>query len=123
VGGSWAKDKEKESWAAAGGMKELSYEEGKKLGGGRRWNGTHWFDPTVILISLDGVRYVHSHGHLSFPSRGPFTYFPFSVVLILHSASFRADYLERGFTPHLLSVSQKGMVRRVFLPLFPLLSD
>ncbi|GAA5867801.1 hypothetical protein JCM3774_005857 [Rhodotorula dairenensis] len=25
-------------------------------GGGKRWNGTHWFDPTVILISLDGVR-------------------------------------------------------------------
>lgn len=43
----------------------------------RMWNGTHWYDKTVIVISLDGVR---------------------------------ADYLERGLTPHLLNISRKGLV-------------
>lgn len=46
-------------------------------------NGTHPFERTVILISLDGVR---------------------------------ADYLTRGKTPHLLSISKRGIVR---FPSFP----
>ncbi|GAA5991727.1 hypothetical protein JCM10908_001113 [Rhodotorula pacifica] len=37
-------------WGDAEAEKELV------AGKGKRWNGTHWFDPTVIIISLDGVR-------------------------------------------------------------------
>lgn len=48
------------SWAGGDdGAKEfekLRLLEGEGDGAGRRWNGTHWWDKTVILVSLDGVR-------------------------------------------------------------------
>lgn len=59
------------------------------LESGRRWNGTHWFDKTVLIISLDGVR---------------------------------ADYLERGLTPNLLSISKKGLRAEHMVPRFPSLT-
>ncbi|KPV73565.1 uncharacterized protein RHOBADRAFT_16803, partial [Rhodotorula graminis WP1] len=58
-------------------------------GGGRRWNGSSWWDPTVLLVSIDGVR---------------------------------ADYLERGLTPHLLNISRKGMRAEYLKPSFPSLT-
>jgi len=60
-----------------------------QLDNDRRWNGTHWFDKTVLIISLDGVR---------------------------------ADYLERGLTPHLLSISKKGLRAEHLVPRFPSLT-
>lgn len=66
------------NWAGGdGGAKEAEKQltnDGKTE---RYWNGTHWFEKTVILVSLDGVR---------------------------------ADYLEKGLTPHLLRIAEKGLV-------------
>lgn len=62
--------------AWAGGDDGASKLEGGG-GEGARWNGTHWWDRTVLLVSLDGVR---------------------------------ADYLERGLTPHLVGIAKKGLV-------------
>ncbi|BGP34102.1 hypothetical protein JCM10296v2_005917 [Rhodotorula toruloides] len=88
VGQSWDKSGKTPTWAGGDwGEKELEGELGE--GGGRRWNGTHWWDPTVILISLDGVR---------------------------------ADYLERGLTPHLLNISRKGIRAQYMEPSFPSLT-
>ncbi|GAA5873558.1 hypothetical protein JCM8547_005618 [Rhodosporidiobolus lusitaniae] len=88
VGASWEGNGKTPTWAGGdNGEKELE----SKLtgGGGRRWNGTHWWDPTVILISLDGVR---------------------------------ADYLERGLTPHLLNISRRGLRADYLQPAFPSLT-
>ncbi|GAA5894436.1 hypothetical protein JCM6882_004821 [Rhodosporidiobolus microsporus] len=88
LGGSWSSSGKTPTWAGGDdGEKEL--EEGLGPGRGRRWNGTHWWDPTVILVSLDGVR---------------------------------ADYLERGLTPHLLNISRKGMRAEYLQPVFPSLT-
>ncbi|GAA5823294.1 hypothetical protein JCM11251_007556 [Rhodosporidiobolus azoricus] len=85
VGGTKQGDGRTPTWA--GGDEGESEVVGKLgPGGGRRWNGTHWWDPTVILVSLDGVR---------------------------------ADYLERGLTPHLLNISRKGMRAEYLEPCFP----
>ncbi|GAA5874588.1 hypothetical protein JCM1840_002238 [Sporobolomyces johnsonii] len=55
VGESLDREGNTPTWAGGdAGAKEL--EENLGEGGGRRWNGTHWWDPTVILISMDGVR-------------------------------------------------------------------
>lgn len=65
-------------WAGGdSGANALEHEE--DVGGteGRQSNGTHFWDRTVILVSLDGVQ---------------------------------AGYLEKGLTPHLLSLSKKGIV-------------
>lgn len=56
---------------------------------GKKSNGSHWFDPTVIIISLDGVR---------------------------------ADYLERGLTPHLLDIAHRGLRAKYMQPIFPTLT-
>ncbi|KAI9505876.1 alkaline-phosphatase-like protein [Coemansia spiralis] len=49
-------------------------------------NGTHWFRPTLVLVSVDG---------------------------------FRADYLDRGVTPELLRLGQKGLRADYMIPSFP----
>ncbi|CEQ40678.1 SPOSA6832_02317 [Sporobolomyces salmonicolor] len=55
VGGSLDQEGKTPTWAGGdAGAKEL--EENLGEGGGRRWNGTHWWDPTVILLSMDGMR-------------------------------------------------------------------
>ncbi|KAF8938263.1 hypothetical protein BGZ58_001252 [Dissophora ornata] len=54
-----------------------------------RSNGTHDFDPTVIVLSYDGLR---------------------------------ADYLNRGFTPNILSVGAKGVIAEYMQPSFPTLT-
>ncbi|BGP18628.1 hypothetical protein JCM10213_004177 [Rhodosporidiobolus nylandii] len=88
VGASLGNGGNTPTWAGGdNGEKEL--ERLIKPGGGRRWNGTHWWDPTVILVSLDGVR---------------------------------ADYLERGLTPHLLNISRKGLRAEYLEPVFPSLT-
>ncbi|GAA6005146.1 nucleotide pyrophosphatase/phosphodiesterase family protein [Rhodotorula paludigena] len=88
VGQSWDKSGKTPTWAG-GDWGEKDYEAGLKAGGGKRWNGTHWWDPTVLLVSLDGVR---------------------------------ADYLERGMTPHLLDISRKGVRAKYLKPSFPSLT-
>jgi len=35
------------------------------------------------------------------------------------SASVRADYLDRGFTPHLLDISKQGLRAKFMRPVFP----
>ncbi|GAA6029087.1 hypothetical protein JCM8097_001587 [Rhodosporidiobolus ruineniae] len=88
VGNAWSKSGKTPTWAGGDdGEEELV--KGLTAGGGRRWNGTHWWDPTVILVSLDGVR---------------------------------ADYLERGLTPHLLNISRKGLRAEYLEPVFPSLT-
>ncbi|KAG0263351.1 hypothetical protein DFQ27_001810 [Actinomortierella ambigua] len=54
-----------------------------------RSNGTHDFDPTVILLSFDGLR---------------------------------ADYLQRGLTPELNSIGQRGVKAAYMEPSFPTLT-
>ncbi|KAI5478563.1 type I phosphodiesterase/nucleotide pyrophosphatase/phosphate transferase family protein [Pseudohyphozyma bogoriensis] len=56
---------------------------------GKYWNGTHWYDKTVILMSLDG---------------------------------FRADYLEKGFSPFTFNVSRRGLKADYLKPVFPSLT-
>ena len=57
VGSSKDKSGKTPAWAGGDwGMKE--YEKGLVGGGGRRWNGSHFWEPTVLLVSLDGVRCV-----------------------------------------------------------------
>lgn len=53
---------------------------------GLYWNGTEWFNKTVVVVSLDGVR---------------------------------ASYLERGLTPHLVRISEKGLKAESMRPVFP----
>ncbi|SCZ89552.1 BZ3500_MvSof-1268-A1-R1_Chr1-1g01253 [Microbotryum saponariae] len=81
-----AHDKQTPHWA--GGDGGAAKEEKEKTSGWRS-NGTHWFDRTVILVSLDGVR---------------------------------SDYLTRNLTPHLLSVSKKGLRAESLQPSFPTLT-
>ncbi|KAG0230772.1 hypothetical protein BGW42_000746 [Actinomortierella wolfii] len=52
-------------------------------------NGTHDFDPTVIVLSFDG---------------------------------FRADYLQRGLTPEINSIGQRGVKATFMEPSFPTLT-
>jgi hypothetical protein len=54
-----------------------------------RSNGTHEFKPTVLIVSIDGLR---------------------------------ADYLDRGLTPHLLALSKKGLRAKSMKPIFPTLT-
>ncbi|BGP50447.1 hypothetical protein JCM10450v2_006366 [Rhodotorula kratochvilovae] len=88
VGESKDKSGKTPTWAG-GDWGEKEFEQGLVGGDGRRWNGTHWWQPTVLLVSLDGVR---------------------------------ADYLERGLTPHLLNISQKGVRAEYLKPSFPSLT-
>ncbi|KAM0790620.1 hypothetical protein ACM66B_004483 [Microbotryomycetes sp. NB124-2] len=55
IGGSKASASAVPGWAGGdGGAKDS---EGRlKDTSELKWNGTHWFEPTVLLISLDGVR-------------------------------------------------------------------
>lgn len=57
VGESKDKSGKVPNWAG-GDWGDAEAEKELVGGGGKRWNGTHWFDPTVIIISLDGIRYV-----------------------------------------------------------------
>ena len=62
VGESKDKSGKVPNWAG-GDWGDAEAEKDLVGGEGKRWNGTHWFDPTVILISLDGVRYVCAFAH------------------------------------------------------------
>lgn len=55
VGESKDKSGKVPNWAG-GDWGEADAEKNLAAGDGKRWNGTHWFDPTVLVISLDGVR-------------------------------------------------------------------
>lgn len=55
VGGSKDKSGKVPVWAG-GDWGEAQAEKERVGGPGMRWNGTHWFEPTVIMISLDGVK-------------------------------------------------------------------
>ena len=37
----------------------------------------------------------------------------------VHTMSDRADYLDRGFTPHLLDISKQGLRAKFMRPVFP----
>lgn len=37
----------------------------------------------------------------------------------VHTMSNRADYLDRGFTPHLLDISKQGLRAKFMRPIFP----
>lgn len=68
-----------------------------------RSNGTAQFKRTVLIVSIDGLRY---------------------VMTLLNCNSFsdlshRADYLDRGLTPHLLDLSKKGLRAKSMKPIFP----
>ena len=69
-----------------------------------RSNGTHDFKRTVLLVSIDGLR------DALFDVRSP----PFAAHII-----HRADYLDRGLTPHLLDISKQGLRAKFMKPVFP----
>lgn len=66
-------------------------------------NGTHEFQRTVILISIDGLRQVIHCNYF-----GSHTNFADS-----------ANYLDRGLTPHLLDISKQGLRAKYMQPIFP----
>ena len=68
-----------------------------------RSNGTQEFKRTVLLVSIDGLRHAFQTNRLSDPT----------------NATHRADYLDRGLTPHLLEVSKKGLRAKFMKPVFP----
>lgn len=68
-----------------------------------RSNGTHEFRRTVLLVSIDGLRSV-------------------ALYLLLRGGVLmgcRADYLDRGFTPHLLDIAKQGLRAKYMKPIFP----
>ena len=73
-----------------------------------RSNGTQEFKRTVLLVSIDGLRHALQIKH-------------FIRALLTH-ATYRADYLDRGLTPHLLDVSKKGLRAKFMKPVFPVSS-
>ena len=70
-------------------------------------NGTHGFKRTVLIVSIDGLRYFSVPCALT----GPLT------------QSYRADYLDRKLTPHLLNLSKKGLRAKSMRPVFPVRSS
>ncbi|GAA6004031.1 hypothetical protein JCM10207_006523 [Rhodosporidiobolus poonsookiae] len=84
VGATWSQSGKTPTWAGGDdGEKEL--EKGLTAEGGRRWNGTHWWDPTVLLISLDGFRADYLEKGMS-PN-----------LLDISRRGLRAEYLEPVF--------------------------
>lgn len=65
-------------------------------------NGTHQYQKTVLLVSIDGLRLVISP--------------PRSIEL---RSCRRASYLDWGLTPHLLHISKRGLRARYMKPSFP----
>lgn len=81
---------ETDHWASVGDPWTSSSSSDPSLDSdGMRWNGTHSFKKTVILVSLDG---------------------------------FRADYLDRRLTPHLVRLSERGLKAESMKPQFPTLT-
>lgn len=69
-------------------------------------NGTHQFRKTVLMVSIDGLRYDARYLiHSSVPKNIAFL--------------CRADYLDRGLTPHLLNISHQGLRAKSMKPIFP----
>ena len=66
-------------------------------------NGTHQYQKTVLLVSIDGLRLVIS----PLPS------------IELKEYCCRASYLDWGLTPHLLHISKRGLRARYMKPSFP----
>ncbi|KAE9408893.1 Phosphodiest-domain-containing protein [Gymnopus androsaceus JB14] len=62
-------------------------------------------------ISFNGD-YVRSNGTHDFKR----------TVLIVSIDGLRADYLDRGFTPHLLEISKRGLRAKSMVPIFPTLT-
>ncbi|KAF6755785.1 alkaline-phosphatase-like protein [Ephemerocybe angulata] len=81
------------SWLDSTSASE-GYVEGVQGFGGDvlRSNGTHDFKRTVLIVSIDGLR------------------------------CNRADYLDRGLTPHLLDISKQGLRAKSMRPIFPTLT-
>ena len=73
------------------------------VGSELRSNGTHDFKRTVLIVSIDGLRCV-SCCHIEME---PLT------------RALRAEYLDRGLTPHLLEISKKGLRAKYMKPIFP----
>lgn len=58
--------------------------------------------------------------HTGMKSNG--THYFRETVLIISLDGVRADYLDRGLTPHLLSISKKGIRAEYLQPIFPTLT-
>jgi len=71
-------------------------------GNALRSNGTHDFRRTVLMVSIDGLRCLG-----------------FFLLYITWLINHRADYLDRGLTPHLLDISKKGLRAKSMRPIFP----
>jgi len=71
-------------------------------GNALRSNGTHNFRRTVLMVSIDGLRCLGSF-----------------LLYITWLMNHRADYLDRGLTPHLLDISKKGLRAKSMRPIFP----
>jgi len=65
-------------------------------------NGTHQYQKTVLLVSIDGLRLVIS---------------PLPSIELRDCC--RASYLDWGLTPHLLHISKRGLRARYMKPSFP----
>lgn len=75
-------------------------------GGALRSNGTHNFRRTVLMVSIDGLRCVCQTQD-------------YNMLLMVMARQRRADYLDRGFTPHLLDISKQGLRAKSMRPIFP----
>ncbi|THH26532.1 hypothetical protein EUX98_g7661 [Antrodiella citrinella] len=73
-----------------------------------RSNGTHMYKKSSIIVSIDGLRYV-----------SPLTEYTW---LLIWACIRRADYLDRGLTPHLLAISKDGLRAKSMKPVFPTLT-
>jgi len=71
-------------------------------GNALRSNGTHDFRRTVLMVSIDGLRCLG-----------------FFLLYFTWLINHRADYLDRGLTPHLLDISKKGLRAKSMRPIFP----
>jgi hypothetical protein len=68
-----------------------------------RSNGTHDFKKTALIVSIDGLRCVVVA----------------CITNLACSVGYRASYLDRGLTPHLLEISKKGLRAKYMQPIFP----
>ncbi|GAA6006291.1 hypothetical protein JCM11491_002097 [Sporobolomyces phaffii] len=55
VGETWDEQGRKPAWAGGDGG-SATFEKQLDKAGKRFWNGTNWFDKTVILVTMDGMR-------------------------------------------------------------------
>ena len=73
-----------------------------------RGSGLRWFFAGLLAAVLGVLAPIHAQVK--------------PLVLLIGIDGFRADYLERGFSPNLLALAQKGLWAKGLVPVFPSLT-